>query len=915
MFGRHAELDRADGFLDAGGERFAALLVDGEAGIGKTTLWSEVVRRAEERGFRVLSARPAEAEAKFALSAVADLLERVPGEAFAALPGPQRRALDIALLRVEPAATPLDPRIVGTAVRSVLRELGGERPLLVAIDDLQWIDPTSATVLAVALRRLTDERLAWLCCRRPGEGGRVVLDARVRLESLTRLALGPLAVADLHRLVEERLGRPLSLPALRRLYDVAGGNPFHALEIARALDDGSGNGADRVPAPSSLTGHLSARISGVPEAARDALVAAAALSRPTAELVERAASADGLFAAQETGLIRVVGGRVAFAHPLHASAVYAAAAATRRRRLHRRLAELLRDPEQRARHLAAATSEADETVARALEDGAGLARSRGAWDSAADLLERARSLTPVDRPDEASRRGIAAAEHHVHAGDRSRGRALVEEVLGGRVPRALRADGLRLLAEIAISDDNVAEAVRLSGQALQHADEPAVAGVIELLLCYACKHRLDFSRGRTHAYRALDRARAAGDRALEAQALAHCAMMDFFSLRGLDWGKLERALELEDGAALVSLLRRPSTRVACLLACVGRHAEAREALTVLCVDARERGDESDLAFALLWLSWLETRCGRLAVAAAFADEAVSLAGLTGARSMHSWALAQRAYVHAQQGEAAEARRCGAEASAPGVHSGSLLTALWIAAGLGLIELAAGDTEAAWRVYEPVTAPLEAQGIGEPVPLFFLPDALETLVARGELDRSEALLDAFERRAREVDRAWALATAARCRALLLAARGDVAGAVVAIERALAHHERIDMPIELGRTLLARGVIERRARRRGRAKDAFERAAGIFEDAGARLWAARARTEIGRLGLRRSADGELTESERRVAELAAQGRTNREVAAALFISSKTVDANLTRVYRKLGIASRAQLGARMASGDDA
>jgi DNA-binding CsgD family transcriptional regulator len=913
VVGREPELARAEAFLASAAHGSAVMLVEGEAGIGKTTVWQEVAERADALGFRVLAARPAAVETKLALTAVADLLELVPSEAFAALPEPQRRALDIALLRVEPSGGALEPVTVATAVRSLLGELSREQPLIVAIDDAHWLDPTSATVLAFALRRLRDQPVGWLGARRPGSPVALPVETLVAPETLTRITLGPLTLGALHHVVKGRLERALSRAALVRVHEASGGNPFYALEIARAIDPRApAEPVTRLPVPDHLRELVAARIPMLDPEVREALLAAAALSQPTADLVERAASADGLVAAEETGLVSVDAlGRITFSHPLYASAIYDAAATGRRRRLHRLLADLVADREERARHLAFAASGPDAQVAEALEDAAVLARARGAWVSAADLLQHARGLTPPSAAGEAARRALAAAEHQVHAGDRGRARALIEEVMDEPLARPLRADALRLLAEIAISDDNVSEASRLCREGLEHAADPRVAGVIELLSCYACTHEMDFARGRTHAYHALEHARAAGDRSLEGQALAHCAMMDFFSGHGLDWAKLDRALQLEDRSALVSLLRRPSTRVACLLACLGRHLEGREALTSLCEEARERGDESDLAFALLWISWLETRAGRLATAAAYADEAVSLAALTGARSMRCWALAQRGYVHAHRGELAEARECCAEASSPKVHSGSALTTLWIAAALGLGELAAGDADAAWRAYEPVTARLERDGIGEPVPYFFLPDALETLIARGALDRAETLLDQFEPRAREVDRPWASATAARCRALLLAARGDLCGAAAAVDGARGAHQLLDMPIETGRTLLVCGAIERRARRRARAKDALERAAAIFDETGAQRWAAHARTELDRLGLRRAAGDELTEGERRVAELAARGMTNREVAAALFISPKTVDANLGRIYRKLGIASRAELGARMAA----
>jgi DNA-binding CsgD family transcriptional regulator len=325
------------------------------------------------------------------------------------------------------------------------------------------------------------------------------------------------------------------------------------------------------------------------------------------------------------------------------------------------------------------------------------------------------------------------------------------------------------------------------------------------------------------------------------------------------------------------------------------------------------------------MSWLETRCGNLDVARQVADEAVNLARLTGSRWMEAWAGMQVAYVAAHSGDVEQVRWIREEgvrlvretANAlfrqrgqhPHERHGPSL-GLWVAAAQALFELSRGDHAAAWSACEPLVSAVEARGIGEPVPLFFLPDALEALIGLGHLDRAAALLGLFERRARELDRPWALVTAGRCKALLLAAHGDPSGALDAVDAAIAGHARIDLPFDRARTLLVRGVIERRLRRRARAKASFEEALGEFERIGTPLWAERARNELGRLGLRRALAEELTESERRVAELTAKGMTRREVSRALFVSPKTVDATLVRVYRKLGVRSRAELGARMA-----
>lgn len=909
VFGREPELTLADTFLEAASERFRVLLLAGDAGIGKTTVWREIVGRAEASGFRVLAAQPAETEAKLALSAVADLLEEVPEGAFTALPDPQRRALEVALLRVEPGAAAPEPRTLATALRSLLTELSSEGPLLVAIDDVQWLDRASEKMLAFALRRLADRRIGWLLTQRLGVPARLAVDELVHPEALMHSTIGPLTIGALHHVVKDQLGQSLSRSVLVRVHSASGGNPLYALEIARELlrIGHVPAGPSALPVPEDIRTLLSGRLRRLPAETREAVLTASALSDPNTSLVDEAALAP----AEETDLVRVdASGRIAFRHPLYASSVYASASRARRRELHRHLARLVPDPEEQARHLALASTEPDESIANGLEKGASLARSRGAWESAADLLEHARRLTPPDRLDDARRRGIAAAEHYIHGGDRARARTLLEEIVAEPLPRSLKASALRFLGDVSYNDENFVEAERRFTEALEYADDPLLAVEIDLGLSKVHSFNFNIPAAAMHSYRALERAEPTDDDPLIAEALAHCTMFDYLLGRGVDWEKVERSVALEGVDRLTPLDSRPSMIAALLLLYVGRHAEARERLRALWAAAAERGDESNLGFLVLWLSWLETRSGNLAQAAALAEEAASLAALTGSQAIHAWTLAQRAFVRAHRGEVAETREDCNEVLALALRFGYALPIMWIAATLALLELSLGDPEAAWRACEPLIQALEQQGMGEPVTAFFLPDALEALIVLGELDRAEALVGTLEERGRQLDRPWALATGRRCRGLLLAARGDLPGAAGAVEEALEEHQRLDMPFERARTLLVMGVVERRARRRAQAKRSFELAYEIFKQIGARLWAKRAREELARLGLRRAARGELTAAESRVAELAAQGLSNREVAAQLFLSSKTVEANLARVYRKLGIASRAELGARMA-----
>jgi len=908
VVGRERELAEAGSALLGVREGSCALVIEGEPGIGKTAVWSAIAAEVARQGFTVLACRSSATDAQTAFAGLCDLLDPAPDSVLAALPALQREALESALLPESWKGRAPDPRTVAVAFRSVLIELARCGPVAVAVDDVQWLDPPTARALTFAARRLDGHRVCLLGTLRTPVTTSDPLGLRQALgDRSSVLRLGPLNLGSIRALLENRLGRSYSRPVLARIAEASGGNPLFALEIGRAFDSAPPGQAAQFPVPESLQEVVAARIDGLGPTGREAMLAAAALSRPTVDLVERAASASGLAAAEEVGLLRVAEGRVTFAHPLHASAVYISAATRRRRDLHERLAALVPDAEERARHLALAAAEPSEEVAAALDEAALLARSRGSWEAAGELLELARSLTPASSPAVARDRGIRAAEHHAHAGDRARARRLLEEILAEITSGAQRADALRLLGQISYHDENFAEGRRLLVEALGQAESPELLVAIQLALSYTSVQLWDFTSAAGHAEQAFSSAHESGDSGLVAAALGFRAMTGYLDGRGVDWKLVEQSLELEDPTR-IGLLWRPSTISAMLHLYVGRFAEARGLLVELRARTSEVGDESDLALLVFWLAWLETMNGNFDAALAFAEEAATLSTLTGSESSHAWVLTQRAFTRAHRGEVLETRRDCDDAARIAARTRNPLPTIWMAAALGLLGLSLGDPRAAWRACAPLVELVEEHGVGEPVAAFYLPEALEALVALGELERAEALLDRFEERAGELDRAWALARGARCRALLLAARGDVVGAAEAIERALAEHQRIEMPFELARTLLVQGQIRRRQRQKRSAAESFSRALELFERLGAPLWVERTRVEIERLGMRR-APGALTATEERVASLAATGMTNREIAATLFISPKTVQANLARAYTKLGVGSRAELGARM------
>jgi len=370
---------------------------------------------------------------------------------------------------------------------------------------------------------------------------------------------------------------------------------------------------------------------------------------------------------------------------------------------------------------------------------------------------------------------------------------------------------------------------------------------------------------------------------------------------------VERSLALEDRDRLVSMQLRPSMLAAQLKLGVGELTEARERLTALRAASVESGHESELALVLSWLAWLETLAGDLDAAIAYVEDAAQQAALSGSERDRALVLSQRAFVRAHRGDVAAAR---ADASAASMACGELGISeplLWVAAALGVLELSLGDAGAAWAALAPLAQRVEAGGIG---PLGFVPEALEALIAVGERDLASRLLERFERRGEELDRAWVSASAARCRGLLLAARGDLDGAQAALDRAREEHEGLELRFALARTLLVQGQVRRRRRQKRMARESLERALALFEQMGARLWAERARGELARLGSRRG-PGELTPAEHRVVELAADGLSNKEIASALFVSTHTVEAHLSHAYAKLGVRSRSQLAGRLSA----
>jgi DNA-binding CsgD family transcriptional regulator len=911
VIGRDHELAVAATFLDGVADHAGAgLLIDGDAGIGKTAFVRAVIAAAERRGYRVLRCAGEQAETRLSFAGVADLVGDVIDEVPLGLPVVQQEALDVAILRTKSGSgKDPDPRAVGMALSTMLTELAESRPTLAVVDDAGWLDPATANALGFAARRVDGQRIGFVTTVRLPADNVDPLGLRRAFgdDNSTTVSLGPLDGDALVVLIERHFGTRFAQPLLRRIASTAGGNPLFALEIARALGpDASIEAGMPLPVPDNLRELVARRVAALPDAARTALLAASALTDPSASIVEAVSSEEGLAAAEMAGLLRVERGHVRFGHPLYASAVYAGAASAHRRSLHRRLATLVADAEECVRHLALGASGPDAAVAKALEGAAVAARSRGAWETAGELLELAQSLTPADERHAAWRRSVSAAEHHIHAGDRRRARAILEDVLAAEPDRPNHSHALRLLGEIEYNEESLAAARSVLQTALHDADDAASRALVHLDLAYAWAAS-DIEAAAEHAAAALAQAEQSDDHGLLAECLAVQVIVAFMGGHGADWAQLKRALELEDNNRIVPFYLRPQcvAFTICIPCCpfCGQWSFDQMLATTA-----ERGDESDLAYVHSWTTFLLARAGRLDEARHHLAEAQRQAAFAG-RVNRVWVLAHATFLKALSGDAEGARADAAEAAALAAETQFVLPLGWSMAALAMLGHSLGDPAAAWAAVEGAVEMVESGGLGEPGGAMFVPEGIEALVELGELDRADRLLTLWQERAGALDRSWALASAGRCRAVLCAARGDNDGAVDAIEDALIAHKRHDMPIELGRTLLAQGKIRRRRRERRTSGESMQTALELFEHAGAPLWAQRARAELERLGRRRPAN-ELTTTEARVAALVAEGCSNKQVARVLFISPKTVETNLSRVYRKFGVANRAALGAEMA-----
>ena len=850
-----------------------SLLLAGQAGIGKTTLWRAALTRAQDRGFRVLACRPTEVETQLSFSALVDLFRDLADECLPHLPEPQRVAVEAALLRATTDAVPA-PLGVALGVLGMLRTTAKQGPLLIAVDDAPWLDDSSAKALEFAFRRLEDVPVGLIAAQRTesARAGIPDLVAAIAPERRSVIDVAPLSVDDTARIIQRALALELRRPALVRIHELSGGNAFYALEIARAIQRRT-NAADpdELPIPDSLEDLIRDRLDALPAASVEVALHAAALSPPTREVLGAALGNEavelGVAAGVAAGVLELEnGGAIRFSHPLLAAAIYERASEQTRRAVHRTLAGVVREPEERARHLALATDAPEAGVAAALEEAARTARQRGAMAAAAELAEEAIRLTPDDDIEGRRRRTMAAADYDMAAGDMPRARDTLER-LAEQTPPVDRGPVLAELGRVLLFKTDWAAATRAFNDALLLAgDDLALRTRVEIGLAgvqYLTEQ--DWSGGSRHIAAALAAAEELGDPGLLLQAIGHFASWEFALGRGVPRHLMEKAATLERWRDDVPVVEHPDLPFAILLRTAGEPDAARPLVERLLADARRRGDWYSQPHLLQELAMVELMAGNWDLAQRYADDCRDSSAQSGQDAPIEvlWPIQVR--LDAVRGDVVRCRASADRYFQTSGPAGLPFVSRSVITSLGLLELSLGDAAAAYAHLERA---LEITGQGDTEPAHLRPTvplAVEALIGLSRLEEAEALLDPFERLSRRRKRTISIADALHCRALLLAARLDHEAGLAAAEEALRLFESLALPFETARTLLVLGEIGRRARQKAAAREALARGLAIFEDLGAERWAERARAELGRMETRRTPGEELTETERRVTEL--------------------------------------------------
>ncbi|MFJ2886585.1 helix-turn-helix transcriptional regulator [Streptomyces sp. NPDC087305] len=894
------------------------VLLYGPAGIGKSVALAALVASSTahiQPPVTVLHCSPAEEDARLPYAGLVDLFARVPESCLEALAPEPQVALRAALLRGETSADDRCELAVRVAVLDVLRALTATGPVLLALDGLQWLDEPTAQVLGFVARRIEGLDVRVVAAERVPDGEQPERPYCCP-PGTVELPVPPLADDEVARLLDAELP-----PAVvRAVQDTAAGNPWYALELGQtAPRDGAAIGLGRsLPVPRRLRDLLLDQVRALPETGRRALLVSSAAARPTLTLLRAAGFQDpaaDLAEAERLGVaVADADGTVRFRHPLVRAAVYADAPEHERRQAHALLARAVTELVERARHLALAHPYEEETTARTLMSAAESARRDGAPDTAFELAALAARRTPGERPVDRADRLLVAAEYACDAGQLEEAGQAAETVLAGSGSARQRVRARLVLLRNAGQALKGAHALIEEGLRDADGDPEAEAwlhywAAVRGLLCG------ELADAARHARRAAWQAAVVGDTETRIGALATLARVH--SLGGEPVAAdvaLEEALALAGGAGagpeswglirMRAILALDSDKV----------VEAQERVTELLAEIGEFAGVEEVMATLVALTRIQVRAGHCREAldsAARCTRAVADTGVQTAPALYAAALAATA-----GGTAEEARHLAEQAVRASEADGDRLFLLRALAVLGQAELLVGDPRGAAAAAEALHRVKElgaAMSAADPPLLHWYSDLAEALVVLGETDEAGAVIDEARKWVSVDAPGSVLAALERAEGLREAGLGRAKEGAVRLRAAVDRLRQLPLPVDLVRTLIALGAVERRARHRNAARTALGEALQTATRIGAAPLAARAGDELARLEAGdRDGEGhpELTPTEARIAELVGGGATNREVAAELFISVKTVEGTLSRVYRKVGVRSRTALAHAMA-----
>ncbi|AZP21233.1 LuxR family transcriptional regulator [Streptomyces aquilus] len=915
VIGREEVFGQAREQLARGG----SVLLHGPAGIGKSTVLRALAADNGGSAHTVLRCSATESESHLPFLALADLLGLVLDEVSGKLPVAQRTALESALTGRGESTLQRDGLALRLAVLSALRALAAEGPVLIVADDVQWLDSASAELLGFAARRLGGTPVRMLCAVRT-EGQEYDRHLRASPPDTLALRVNPLSRTQVSELLGHRGYTGLPRSTVRDIHRTSGGNPLFALELGRALSENPTppRPGEPLPVPTSLRTLVLNRLEMLSDEARRTLLVASAGARPTPALL-RAAGRENAEAetaqAAALGLLATdpEGPAVRFAHPLISAALYAEAPAHERRAAHAALSKAASDPIERARHLALATTGTDPDTADSLAEAASLARDRGAPSVAASLGLLAARHTPAEGNPDARR--LQAAEDAITAGELDLARDIARDVL---TRATVPADRVRAwIIVIDTAGHAMTEVDSVFPQALADAgDDPQLLALIHYQLTWrAVLVDGDFDRAREEAAHSAALAAQAGDRYNELMALAFQAQIE--TLMG----------HPDAPATIKKALKEPQDpRVSChhngagysrfrWLIMSDQLAEARTTVTALLREVQRTGAvESEVHF-LRGVAETELRSGHCGRALDLARESLMMARDTGIGEVASAVLTSLG--EASGGDVERALELAREAVAHAEEDGDQMYVSRALTALGYAQLVAGDAEGAVRSLRRVRELEHGLGITDPARGRWQGDLAEALVRTGELREAQDVIDVTREQALRLGRESVLAVLDRAEGLLRAARGEHEAALAQLTSVQDRLAKLGYGLEEARTAFA--LAQLRTRRPG--PTSYDEAARLFRRCRALPWL----RQVDAASVVPAAEPEpaavpapasdalegLAAMERQVAALVMEGATNREIAARLFISVKTVEATLTRVYRKLGIRSRVDI-VRLAAG---